>query len=853
MRENSVLLKTLKTIYFILVLVVAILIVSRFSNGDNADMSAPMPGATLPVVTLKSMGREMNQLHGYTSQIDLSYLRGMIMPIGSNREISYRINTYGNAVTDLGFEVRSIDGKSLVENQEIRDFKQNGSEIEGAIQIKDLITPDKEYMLVFLMDTPVGTARYYSRIVWTEDGNKYHLDDELDFVLGFSEATFSKTAAQEYARYLESNSEGDNTTFNKVNIHSSLSQVTWGDLNVTRHTAPEIYVTDLQSQTGSYELKYRVSVKDGTLSRNYNVKEDFRVRYTSDRIYLLNYERSMNYIFDSSSYSLGTNSIAMSISDPDMQLVESGGGSAFAFVSENRLYMFNNSENKLAYVFGFYDPDNDDERTRWANHSIKILKVDEGGSVKFAVAGYMNRGIHEGNVGIAVYEYNSAINAVEEMAFVESTQSAEILSNYVGKIAYVSSSDVFYAMLDQNIYAIDLTERSSSSVVEDIGAGEYKISQSESNIAWQRDLSTINLMSLNTRSESTIKAEAGDNIILLGFMGEDLAYGLCHTDDIGIDRIGNPIYAMYCIKIEDLEGNVLENYHPDNVFVTAVAFGDNQIKLTRVTKDEASGNYAPTYDDQIVSTLKAEEGNNSLDVVSVDVFEKIVQITTKNDIKSKQLRVLTPNQTLFEGSRNVEVEIDRDRDEKPFYYVYGLDGIKDIFTDPADAVSLAYSAPGVVIDDRNDYVWLKGNLLRSNQIMSITRMAESYENMTESDSVAVCLDLMLKFEGVNRNVENLLATGSSVVNILKSSFTDAQILELDGCPMQAMLYYVNRDIPVMAMMNNGEAMLLIGFNDLNTVLMNPVNGQVYKYGMNDSEKLFEENGNHFITYEYTEK
>ena len=52
----------------------------------------------------------------------------------------------------------------------------------------------------------------------------------------------------------------------------------------------------------------------------------------------------------------------------------------------------------------------------------------------------------------------------------------------------------------------------------------------------------------------------------------------------------------------------------------------------------------------------------------------------------------------------------------------------------------------------------------------------------------------------------------------------------------------------MAMMNDGSAVLIIGFNDLNTVLMNPETGTVYKYGMNDSEKLFEENGNHFITY-----
>jgi glutathionyl-hydroquinone reductase len=43
-------------------------------------------------------------------------------------------------------------------------------------------------------------------------------------------------------------------------------------------------------------------------------------------------------------------------------------------------------------------------------------------------------------------------------------------------------------------------------------------------------------------------------------------------------------------------------------------------------------------------------------------------------------------------------------------------------------------------------------------------------------------------------------------------------------------------------------MLVIGFNELNTVLMDPMNGAVYKYGMNDSAQLFENNGNHFITY-----
>ncbi len=849
MRENSFKLTIIKTVYVVLIFVISVFLISRFSGGDNADMTAKMSSATLPIVTLTNSGKDIDPMHGYLSDVDLSYMRGTIHPIGKDRTVSFKIYTYGGNVSNLGFEVRSIDGTGLVENTSITDYSESDETITGSIQLKDLITSDTEYILAFIMDTDSGTAKYYTRIVWTEDDSRYYVDDAINFVTGFSEATFSKSEAKEYSQYLESNSEGDNTSFNKVNIHSSFNQVTWGDLNIIKHTEPEIYITDIHSQTATIELQYRVTVKDSSYTRLYNINEYYRVRYTSSRMYLLNFERTMNYVFDASSYSVGSNTIALGISDPDLQLCESGSGSAFAFVSENRLYAFNNTENKLAYLFGFYDTSNDDIRTRWNRHVIKILSVDEAGNVKFAVAGYMNRGLHEGEVGIAVYDYNSSLNAVEEQAFIESSHSADILMSYVNDLAYVSNDDVFYCMLDQNIYEIDLLDRTAESVASDIVTGQYKISESKSEIAWQSDdYKVLKLMNLNTRATSEIEAESGDYIILLGFMGEDLIYGLAHETDIQNDQMGNPIYAMYSLKIEDSEGNVLENYKPEGVYITGVTVNDNQLKITRVVKDETTGEYVSTYDDQIMSTLEVEDGNNVISVVSVDTFEKIVQITTKTEIKSKQLRVLTPDQTLYEGDRDVVVNSERDKSTNPLYYVYDITSKVRVYTDPALAIQDANSSPGVVTTDSNKYAWIKGNLLRSNQIMSITKNAESYEDMVNQNPIAVCLDLILQFKGINRDVEGLLNSGMGAMQILENSLTDVRVLDLDGCPMSSMLYYVNQDIPVMALLNNGQAMLIIGFNDLNTVLMDPSTGTVYKYGMNDSETLFENNGNHFITY-----
>ena len=92
------------------------------------------------------------------------------------------------------------------------------------------------------------------------------------------------------------------------------------------------------------------------------------------------------------------------------------------------------------------------------------------------------------------------------------------------------------------------------------------------------------------------------------------------------------------------------------------------------------------------------------------------------------------------------------------------------------------------------------------------------------------------------------SASKELLDILKESLEDARVLDLTGCTLDAVLYYVNRDIPVLAMMQDGTAVLIVGFNEKNTVVMNPEIGNVYKVGMNDSTEWFEQNGNHFITY-----
>ncbi len=149
-----------------------------------------------------------------------------------------------------------------------------------------------------------------------------------------------------------------------------------------------------------------------------------------------------------------------------------------------------------------------------------------------------------------------------------------------------------------------------------------------------------------------------------------------------------------------------------------------------------------------------------------------------------------------------------------------------------------------MMNDSGDYVWLRGNRAARNQIMAI----EAVEAGEERSSLSVCLDAMLNLEGVFVNSEYLLARGKSAYAILDENLVGAQILDLKGCSPEAVLYYVNQDIPVLAILNDGNAVLIVGFNEYSYGVMNPQTGDIKRVGQRDFTEWMQENGNSFMTY-----
>ncbi len=844
MSEESRMKKTIIRIAVcVVVFLASALIIGSIMNQGHNNMTMEMAPATLPMITMESGGVACNELHGNTVEMDVAYQKDCITLLGEGRQANFTVDTFGREITGISTEVRSIDGSRLIENSEVTGWKANGKSFSVSLTLKDLIDTNTQYSLTLILELE-GEQKvyYYTTILWNDD---VHISEILEFATDFHGKLYDKEVAKELTKYLEPNSKlTDNGTFHKVNIHSSFQQITWGSLEPVQEDAASIRLTQVSGNVASLLMDFVVSTGEGKNKIYYNVEEYYRVRYTSERMYLLDYERTMTQIPDTTRM-YANDKILLGITDENVDMMESADGNTVVFSDMGQLLSYNAATNGLTVIFSFYDKDNADRRTLYDNHGIKILDVDEGGNVKFAVYGYMNRGRHEGETGIQIISYDNSLNTIEEEVYIPYSKSYAVLKDEMEQLLYRNRQQHVYFFLENGVYDVDLENRSAEQLVSIRQDDSLQVSENHEIIVWQEgdDINhsnQLNVRNLNTGEQTVIRAEDGEAIRPLGFMGEDIIYGVARESDIRTENSGQIFYPMYKVCISNSSGDNLKEYGQDGIYIVDCAIEGNQITLSRIQRSE-NGSYQEILDDQIMNNVEEEPGQNKVVTADIDIYERYVQIQTKTTIDTKTIKVLNPKEVVFEGGRELTLDA---VSEVSRYYVYNAYGVQGIYSAPGKAVKEAYDSAGVVANDRGITVWLKGNRVSRNQIMAIKE-----ESVTDQkNSLTVCLDNILRHAGITRNTEYDLAQGKTAIQILEENMTGVQVLDLSGCSLDAVLYYVNQDIPVLAILEDGEAVLVTGFNEFNVVIMEPSTGKLYKKGMNDATTWFAENGNHFISY-----
>lgn len=833
----------IKSAVFVTTFFIALVVIGRLMNKGHDNLTVEMEPASLPLVAMELNGVSYNQLHGYVHPMDTAFQRDTVTVLGESRTVGFSVQRYGRNVTGISIEVRTIDGSRLIENTALTEYTTEQDRISGNLTLKDLIEPDTEYSLAIVLELD-GSEKvyYYTRAIWS-DG--LYAEEKLAYVLDFHQRLYNREAARELTKYLETNAKlEDNSSFHKVNIHSNFRQITWGDLNVSEIGTPVVRMTEIAGQTASFLVDYVVTTTDGKRVTYYTVEEYFRIRYSPQRMYLLDYERTMTQL-PNTEHMCANDKILLGITGTDVHMMESEDGNIVVFEAAGRLFSYNLNTNSLAVIFGFYDRENADRRTLYNRHSIKILDVDEGGNVQFAVYGYMNRGRHEGEVGLQVYNYNSSLNTTEELVYIATDKSYSVLKAELRQLLYMNRDRQLYLKMDNAIYEVNLEKRTYSRMIAVDRDEGIRVSEDNKIVVWPEGedvyfCSALHIRNLSNHVSKVVSVAESEAVLPLGFMDEDVIYGVARKEDIVRENSGRTFFPMYKICICNASGELLKEYLQPDIYITGCAVEENQIVLERLRRKE-NGDYVEETRDHIMNNNETVSKKNSVAPADIDIYERYVQIRTHKEIDTKSIKTLTPKEVVYEGGREFSLpekkEIDR-------YYVYGAYGIESIFYAPSGAVNLAYEISGVVKDERGQTVWLKGNRAAKNQIMAIKETSVT----EEKDSLAVCLDVIFSFEGIVRNSKYLLAQGQTVMEILEQNLENVRVLDMTGCSLDAMLFYVNRDIPVLALLENGQAVLITGYNDWQLVILEPSSGKLYKKSISESEKWFQESGNCFITY-----
>ena len=665
-------------------------------------------------------------------------------------------------------------------------------------------------------------------------------------MLNFHEQTFDGENADGLATYLEPNAQADNTSLQKVTIHSSLKQVAWGEFTGERVEKPVPSIKEIGSSYNTIVLNYVVTAagENGEVEY-YNVEEYYRVRYGNNRMYLLNYERTMNEIFRGESDRIKADSIALGICSQNVEYMANEKGSVTAFVQEGELWSYNSDNNHLSKVYSFRGAEGIDARENNPQHEIKIIKIDETGSMDFVVYGYMNRGDYEGKTGIAVYHYDGVGNTTEEELFIPSDKSYEVLKAEWGNIFYVSDGNVFYLLAGDSLYSINLYTRESKKVLEGMEAGRYAVSDTGRYIAWQDsenlyNAATLKVMDLEGEEIREIKAGEGEYLLPVGFVQDDFIYGAARQSDVVVDNAGNTQFSMYRIQIVDETGEVVKDYQKDGYYITKAYVENETIYLNRVYRN--GNGFVPTDQDTIKNQQLEAERNITIETTKSAQKQSVVQIAFAGEREEleESPQIVVPKEILVEEDRSVTLDTGADQE---IYYVYSAGKIVKATPFVAEAVTTADSNMGVVIGDKQKYIWRRGR----KSYQPVVGDVNIDVSQAGGSSVARCLTAILQTEGISMDVEGLLTQGETPKQILTEALADYKVIDLTGCSVEQVLYYVNLKTPVFAVVNN-EALLIVGYDEHNTILYNPETNTTYKMGLQDSNAMFTAAGNVFLGY-----
>lgn len=793
------------------IVIVAVIIFGTVFNEKATEKTEAMKGASLPVISFKEGEYTINTLFGYTGSMDMTSVRDMVLPISVGTTVQADIHGYDGKIKSFTYEICTLDGKESIKQETVKKVQDSVN-----IEFGDTISDGEEKVLKMKMTLDNGKdVYYYTRVL---KATEFHVQQCLEFADDFHKKTFDAGQVNTLKPRLEHGSNPNPSSLQRVTLNSDIKQIGWNGLNPEIVGDVEWQIKETTETYTSIYLKYQVKCKTGENEDVYNVTEFFKVRFLKGKGSLEDYERTMNEVFSGKESDFSTKGIELGIADEKVPYIVNEKENMISFVQEREVWNYNKEENKISLVFSFADGGEKDIRSRNDNHEIDLISMDNKGNTTFVVCGYMNRGMHEGQVGAGIYYFNSEKNYVEEKAFIPSEKSGEIAAENLIQLAYYSKEEnKLYAMFEGTLYEIDLETQKRSVLVKNLEEGQYIVSDDGKYIAYQSngkltEATEMTIQNLQTGKKHKVKAEKGEVIRPLTFVLGDAVYGIGKKEDIGKNVSGNDIIPLYQVEIRNQKNEVVKTYSEDQTYVVNAKAEHNMITLERVKK---SGDTYTGITQHYITNNKVQEEPS----VTVETYPSETKGTVTRLEDTKMSSKLNPKklvQKQLAKEKPVVIEFNLADDEE-CYYVYGRGKLQGIYKTAGAAIAKADEMRGVVVTSDQTKIWERGN----RQLRYNMENTSAFSVQSGETSLEACLRQTLEYEGKKVNVAKEIKAGKSPMDIL-NKYSGGEAVDLSGCTVEQLCYLIGKGTPVIAMTGTDSAILLVGYDDKMITYLNPI-------------------------------
>lgn len=599
--------------------------------------------AQAPVIFMETEnGYHYDCLRGYLDKesAEKSASQNLIALSESNTQ-NIVIETYGSAVDSARYELRRADGQ-LLERGSITDVQENGTKQTASLQFRDLMSSSENSLLYFYLTLTGGREyEYVSQIIpagWAD------IDAKLAYFQDFFSAVYDKERSAEAAAQLYVVPGKDNSSFGSATINTSAELLTWGTLKTVpmREIVPSLQT--LADGEAEFYARYPLLVTDSSdVSQTIMVSETATVGPNKNGGYQIDdYTRTAGEVFSGSNAFSDSRTLNLGIQGAGLQdySVDSQGRNYWFFNAGN-LWRYAAGEDKLIRVFSYESSDSDGVREESDDYIGRILRCDVDGSCWFALMGYVSRGQYEGQTGLSVWKYSPDDDSTEEMLFFPISGTAQEIRDATDGLMSVSGDGVFYLRYGDQLLTVGTPGSEVYRENVDFSDESFAVSSDQTQIAYcagRNEWKTLRSVNLTESTAHEYTAPDGDYIRPLGYIGNDLVYGLAHAEDVNEEEGSFP---MYRIVIMDGSGEQEADYEPEGQYILSVQTDTARVLMELGVKTE-NGSFSESGTDQLI--------RKSQTAVTV-------QTSTVTSDEWKKQTVISLPKTAASASGSPEVEI----------------------------------------------------------------------------------------------------------------------------------------------------------------------------------------------------